>query len=86
MGLGESSRFQHIHICHLKLGGRILLDAEGRIKIWELLNLLDLLWEYFWRNSEEFRGEKFRRISQEFLETESQNCDPTKISNLWDQF
>ena len=30
--------------------------------------------------------EYFRRISQEFLETESQNCDPTKISNLGDQF
>ena len=30
----------------------------------------------------EFRGEKFQRISQEFLETESQNCDPTKISHL----
>ena len=32
--------------------------------------------EIFRRNSEEFLGGKFRGISQEFLETESQNCDP----------
>ena len=38
--------------------------------------------EVFWRNSEEFCGEKFLGISPEFLETESQNCDPTKISHL----
>ena len=36
----------------------------------------------FWR----IIPEKFRRISQEILETESQNCDPTKISHLGDQF
>ena len=30
--------------------------------------------------------QKFQSISQEFLENESQNCDPTKISNLGDQF
>ena len=35
---------------------------------------------------EEFLGEKFRRISQEFLETESQTCDPPKIFHLGDQF
>ena len=42
--------------------------------------------ELFRRNSEEFCRENFRRISQEILETESQNCDSTKISHLWDQF
>ena len=33
-----------------------------------------------------FVGKNSRKISQEFLETESQNCDPTKISNLGDKF
>ena len=42
--------------------------------------------ELFWRNSEKFCGEKFWRISQDILEIESQNCDPTKISHLGDQF
>jgi hypothetical protein len=38
--------------------------------------------EVFQRNSEKFCGEKFLGISPDFLETESQNCDPTKISHL----
>jgi len=42
--------------------------------------------EVFQRNSEKFCGEKFLGISPDFLETESQNCDPTKISHLRDQF
>jgi len=42
--------------------------------------------ELFRKNSEEFCREKFRRISQEILEIESQNCDPTKISHFGDQF
>ena len=37
-------------------------------------------------NSEDFFGEKFLGISSEFLKTESQNCDPTKIYHLRDQF
>ena len=41
--------------------------------------------ELFRRIFEEFCGEKFQRIPQEILETESQNCDSTKISHLGDQ-
>jgi len=40
----------------------------------------------FRRNSEEFCGVKFLGISSEFLKTESQNCDPTKIYHLRDHF
>ena len=37
--------------------------------------------------SEEFCGpENSEQISQEFLENESQNCDPPKISRLMDEF
>ena len=38
------------------------------------------------KNSEEFCGEKFLGIYSEFLETEPQNCDPTNIYHLRDQF
>ena len=42
------------------------------------------------RNSQESftgkSGENVDSYSEEFLEAESQNCDPPKISYLWDQF
>ena len=47
------------------------------------MNFSGISGEVFRRNSKEFCVGKFRRISQEFLETESQNCDPKKNPSLW---
>jgi len=59
----------------------LLINSLKNLQTWwqSPKNFSGISKEYFWRNSEEFRGEKFRRISQEFLETESQNW----VSKLW---
>ena len=44
---------------------------------------MENLRNFLGKNSKEFPMNFFRRISQEFLETESQNCDPPKNLSSW---
>ena len=62
-------------------GGELLFSQGGRdyTAVYWIIYRFEI-------TSQEFLGENLRRISQEFLETETQNCDPQKICHLGDQF